>query len=366
MKVLYVGYYRERGDWGLFTKNNILALDSAEIDVAIRPISFSRNPTPPELVKFEKKDIEDCDVCIQHVFPNHMLATKKFKKSITILGNEFNHLDHSPWIEKLEQFDQVWVPSISAATRLTKTSIYPKLKVIPNCFDISRYISPQSPQSGNIFTQGKFKFYTMIDNNDYERLDKVIRCFHSEFDATDKAVLVIQTEEQDTSNINQRIAVVKDSLNLQKDASLYVKDVIVTKPIDESSDNMHNFCDCYVSNLNQRCLTSTEFDAMAFGKTPIVSSLTDATDCFGDKYSVSAIYQSNTKPSPTWKDTNNAKDFVILGCESETKNLMRSLYNEWLENPVTYTINKKKEAFETVKKFSFQEVGKTMKEILDA
>jgi hypothetical protein len=126
------------------------------------------------------------------------------------------------------------------------------------------------------------------------------------------------------------------------------------------------FCDCYISSLSQRSLFSEEFHAMAFGNTPIVLQDTDAEYYTGPKYSVSTVYETNAVRSELWPDISNGKNYIIKPCEKQTKAIMRELYNEWKENPATYKVNKKKEAFDKSEAFSIKSVGKIMKETLDA
>ena len=365
-KVLYVGYYKEYSDWGKFAVNNIKALMSADVDVACRSITFQDNRTPRDIFNVEKNQIDDCDICIQHLFPNHMLASSNFKKNIGILANEFVTIDHSCWVEKLNAMDQIWVSSPSAKEVLDKTVLRDKTVVVPFAFDTDVYKKQHPALKGGIESEGKFRFYT-ISNLDNPEIERVIRCFHSEFDHADDAVLVVQINGENTNGLDDRISKVKTNLGLQKDPTFYKKDIIVTKDeLAQSSDNSHAFCDCYVSSLSQRSLFSEEFHAMAFGNTPIVLQNTDAEYYTGPKYSVSTVYQTNAVRSELWPDINNGKNYIVKPCEKQTKAIMRELYNEWKENPATYKVNKKKEAFDRSEAFSIKNVGKIMKEILYA
>ena len=96
MKVLYIGYYKENSDWGKITTNNILALDAAGVDVVCRPVKLSQpRQISGRLKELEEKSVEGCDVCIQHVFPEHMVGAGVFKKNIGVIGGFFVELSHS-------------------------------------------------------------------------------------------------------------------------------------------------------------------------------------------------------------------------------------------------------------------------------
>lgn len=364
-KIMYIGYYKELSDWGKYAINNILAIDSAGFDIACRSITFSNNETPDSIKHIEKNCIEDSDICIQHVFPNHLLASKKFSKNIAILANEFIKINHSTWIEKLNEMDQIWVPSNGAKNLLKDTVIYNKTYAVPFAFDTTLYTKQQNRVNAGVESNGKFKFYTIGESNN-DGLDRVIRCFHSEFDHEDNAILVVQTNGN-ASNINEKITQVKNNLGLNRQASLYKKDIVVTAPdLYQSFGALHSFCDCYISNLNQRTLYSEEFNAMAFGNTPIVSKLSDSIDYFGDEHAVDSIYCTNTSPSQMWAGVNNGKDYKILPCDLQIKSMMRKLYEEWKQNPIKYKAAKKQKALERSNMFSIESVGNKLKELLNA
>ncbi len=45
MKVLYIGYYKEKSDWGRYATNNILALEKVGLDVVWCVNIFSKSTT---------------------------------------------------------------------------------------------------------------------------------------------------------------------------------------------------------------------------------------------------------------------------------------------------------------------------------
>ena len=82
MKVLYLGHYREGTGWSTSSINNILALNTLDIDLVTRNIRLTKElEVPEEILQLEKKDLQNIDVCIQHVLPHHLVATNKFKKA---------------------------------------------------------------------------------------------------------------------------------------------------------------------------------------------------------------------------------------------------------------------------------------------
>lgn len=72
MKILYIGNYNDGTGWGNAALNNILALDSAGVNVVPRAITFnnSNNTTNQRIKQLEAQSERGCDVCIQHTLPN--------------------------------------------------------------------------------------------------------------------------------------------------------------------------------------------------------------------------------------------------------------------------------------------------------
>ena len=83
MKVLYLGHYKEGTGWANAAINNILALNKQDVDLVTRNVRLTKETNvPEEILELEKKDLQNIDVCIQHVLPHHLVASTKFKKKI--------------------------------------------------------------------------------------------------------------------------------------------------------------------------------------------------------------------------------------------------------------------------------------------
>ncbi len=363
MKVLYIGYYKEKSDWGRYATSNILALEKAGLDVVCRAISFSGNETPREISHLEDKSLDDCDVCIQHVFPEHLVGTDKFEKNIAIFGNEFVTLDHSSWAEQLNQLDQIWVASEVAKDSMPK-EIKDKTVVVPHCFDKSLYTKNYKEIQVPELT-GKFKFYTVVDAYD-DQTETILRCFHSEFDKDDNVALILQLVGRETQeSLDVKKHELKKKISNQEDLSDCLLDMVVQRGQDpESIYQLHQYGDCFVTPSNQRCLPSSVFDALCLGSVPVVLEGTDAPE-YADEAVIKSVYRTIERSDSMWKDVYNAKNFVFTPCEMGMRQTMRQLYNDWLKDPMIH-IQKRKQGLEKAEKFSQESFGNTVKEVLNA
>lgn len=363
MRVLYTGYYREKSQWGSEATNNILALKSAGVDVVCRPIVFKNDrEIPLEVRECEQKPLDDIDVHIQHVFPEHLTYSDNFKKNITILRNEYVSVGHSPWIEHLGMMDEVWVPSHRAASSLPSDLL--NIRVIPKCFDVERYKSGVRPL--NIpDASDKFKFYTIIDGG-ATNIATFIKCFHSEFDTCEDAACVVQINggQELIQAVDSAITSAKQSLGIHKDPTLFDKDILIPNPESHDSAPVHQWGDCYVCTSAERSLTDKLFDAMAFGSTPIHAEDSDLSE-YGSEHSVKSVYAIPDCTDSNWGGTYNGRNLQLRACEAEMRQRMRALYEEWKNNPMC-DIEKKKKGLTKALDFDLQVIGKQMKEAINA
>ena len=184
MKVLYIGHYRESTGWAKAAIDYILAMDSVGIDIACRNVSLTgrEGTVPPKILELENKPIDDCDVCIQHVLPHHLVGTEKFKRNIAFFVCESSSIKTLPWFVQLQQMDEVWVPNDQMWNSLVSDGLCVpnSVKVIPHTFDINQYKKKNTDIQVNEI-HSKFKFYYIGDLNARKNLESIIRCFHSEF-----------------------------------------------------------------------------------------------------------------------------------------------------------------------------------------
>lgn len=374
MKVLYTGYYKEKSDWGRQTVNQILALESAGVDVVCRSIELGGGTeTPEELKHLEDKDDQYSTHCVQHVFPEHMVGTGKFTKNIGFFTNNFVRMDHSSWVEKLSLMDEIWVPSqLVLDHHLLPNKLTARTKHIPLAVDLNvfnqKYNNISIPEAN-----GKFKVYAMASSNDLNGLAWLVSTFHTEFDESDSAVLIIHIKV-DTQDGQKELKVVEDlsravktTLSLRKDPGDYQKDIIIASSLTERNKyELHNYCDCYVSVNTETTFPLSDIQAAGFGNSPIASDLCSIREYIGVKNEVRSVYQvKQTKERGIFADQTNGKDYYIRPDEMLLKTKMRQSYNEWKSNPMRYKLKAKVAALELLSEFSFESVGQKMKETLN-
>lgn len=366
MKVLYIGYYKEKSDWGRQTINNILALEKVGVDVVCRSINLSQSQQgcPPELMHLENKDASDADYCIQHVFPDHMVGSHGvFKKNVGIFNRHFTDISYTSWHEKLSMMDEIWITTLSDYWR------YKHILAL----DLDVYRTPYRqlniPEVGD-----DFKFYTIQHALDPIGLSWVIAAFHAEFDPSEPVSLILQIESDKANaqkcleGIDSLSRSIKSNLRLHNSLDVYKKDVIISSP-DITQTNrleLHQCCDCYVSSNSSNSLMLNELDAFAFGNTPIVpsGSVLGSGELEGLSL-VDSIFQSVQSDGGMWRDVCNGKDFYVRPCELGLRSAMRQAFESRSKNRTNSKRENRVSALAQLEPYSLENAGKIMKERLE-
>lgn len=366
MKVLYIGYYKENSEWGKMTTNFILSMHAAGIDVVPRAIELGPSRKPEGIIaELEKGSIEDCDICIQHVFPDHFVGSETFKKNIAILTNDGIEFAHTTSIEKLNQATEVWVTNTDTFNSINELLDVPVKVVHPAC-KIETY--KKQYDQVNLGLEG-FKFYTVL--NETPSTDNVLSTFHSTFDASEPVQLIIFSTNPDpnfSEKVNAYSKAIKKSLRIRQDVTTFIRDAIIHMPQASETDvyALHQYADCFISSHHGDAWPVTAFDAMGFGNTPIISNVGGASE-----FPVEAILPVDYAFGVSMIDgnvseINNGYDYFVQPCHKSIKSQMRKAFDAWKENPIRYTNDNKIRGLQSASMYSLEETGKKIKEALDA
>ena len=372
MKVLYVGYYCEKGEWGRAAINNILALEQAGVDVVCRAIQFAHKQCPPELLHLQAKDAHDCDILIQHVFPEHLVGSKKFKLNIAILANVVYDVSKSSWAEQLELVDQVWVQTWLGACSLQSCNSRLNIHKIPQAIDTS--IFTRSPDINIPAINNKFKFYTIGSLSDAEGLEQVLRTFHAEFRKTDPVALLMvlytssPEDTQKTSKFMEELSTkVKTQLKLEKDVGNYVQDMIITS--EEMSPELldiHAYADQYISCNRGLNMPLQEYYAVGYGSRPILSEKHQLGIDSTAIRTCATILKTHLSPvGGMFDEVDNGNNYRVIMCDADLREQIVAAFNSWKKSPVEETLDKKNRGLFAIKEFSMGVVGNQMKELIN-
>lgn len=376
MKVLYIGHYKENGGWAQAATDQILALDRAGVDVVCRNVTLTQNKqnVHPKLIELENKSSQGCDVCIQHILPHHLVGTDRFKKNISFLELESTSIKDLSWFNHLEQMDEIWVPNQDLLDSLKEDKIKSELKLVHHAFDIDKY-TKRYPDISIPEAQGKFKFYYLGDLNDRKNIESIITCFHSEFDRSENAALIIkvkkfaQNPEQLTNIIDGIILNVKQSLRMYPNPEGYSKDITITvEASEENIYSIHQYCDCFLCPSHGEAWSIPSFEAMSFGNTPICSNFGGPKEFITNDDNtgklIDGVYSVCKCSDAAFPDIFTGREFWFQPCEKQIRQQMRKYYNRYQQDPIKHKREAKIAGIESAKRFSYDNIGNKMKELL--
>lgn len=278
MKVLYLGVYRDSGGWAQATRDNIIALAVAGVHVVPRPIIFSpsKEPLPEIILQLEAQSARKANINIQHILPHMMEYSGRFDKNIGVYCTETSNFRASNWPEKLNCMDEAWVCSNQMEESARVSHVTAPIRVLPYATDVSKFFRSYKPFSHIRASDETFIFYTISSAIRRKNLAALIKAFHIEFESYEPVELLIKTEASPGLTANEtRYELekycddIKRGLKLRKND--YKNEIIIADSLpEEGIYRLHTSCNCFVSTSYGEAWCVPAFDAMGFGKTPIV------------------------------------------------------------------------------------------------
>ena len=367
MKILYIGHFREGAGWTKAAINNVLALSTQDVDIVCRDIKLTDNATEvPDLIKkYEENNLQDIDVCIQHVLPHFIVGSQKFKKNIACTCTENTTIKNTRWYQHLDLADEVWVPSYTNQKSLLKDGLK-NVKMIPYGFDIDSY-EHEELQLQNIGVNGFFKFYFIGDLNDRKNLPSVIRAFHSEFDRNEPVELIIKSHQAGLPDdvcgrkIQEMCNSIKKNMRMYENIGLYKNEIVVTQYLSDADiQKLHSIGDCFVCVSHGESFSIPAFEAMIHGNTPICSNEGGPATFIDPEnkntgYLINGVYTVCEHSNPAIPESATGKQEWFTPDEAELKKAMRFYF----ENREQMD---KKQGEKHAYKFDLKNIGQKMLE----
>ena len=293
MKVLYIGVYRDGTGWGQAAIDYILSLDAAGVEVVPRALKLNgRQHVPPERVlELESKSSRGCDVVVQHVLPHQMDYNGRMF-NVGLFASETSDFRASVWPDRLNCMDKVVVINRQQAEAARRSGVTVPIYVVPHATDISRFQRSYEPlESLRPYKErGDFLFYFIGEMVRRKNLAALLKAFHLEFDPSEPVQLVIKTDrpglppDESRRHVEAFCNEIKRGLKLHGGkVEHYKEEVVITDRLtDQGMMRLHATCDCFVLPSYGEAWAIPAFDAMAMGKTPIVTACTGFLDYLSD------------------------------------------------------------------------------------
>lgn len=191
MKVLYLSpYFDAHSGYAKAAQDEILAMDSVDIDVVPRPLIYSQNrcEVPPRILELEQKSMLGTTHCIQYTLPQHMTFNGRLKKNIGRFEVESSNFRSSSWTSHANCMDELWTVHESQEEVLINSGITSTIKTVAHPINTNRFNDLIDTPKNDTFS-----FYFIGEYSKRKNLEALIRAFHLEFSPQEPVELYIKT-----------------------------------------------------------------------------------------------------------------------------------------------------------------------------
>ncbi len=374
MKILYLGVYRDGTGWGEAASRYILALDAAGVDVVPRPIKLNtvQHVPPARVLELEKRSSRGCNVVVQHILPHFMDYCGRFDLNAGLYFSETSSIRHSSWNDRLNLMDLAIGCNAQMEAAALDSFVTTPYAVIPIPSDTERYARSWEPleRLRPLKDEGNFVFYTVGEMVRRKNLQGLLKAFHTEFAPEEPVQLVIKTSRPGMpphETHRHMVAFcneIKRGLKLYQggDPNHYKQEVIITERLsDDDVLRLHAACDCFVQPSYGEAWSIPAFDAMAMGKTPIVTNWAGYREFIGSSGWLVPCHEEQVFGiDDGFVDLFTGKESWASVDHRSLRRAMREAYeDEGLRQ------EKAGAGIKMATSFSYQKVGTTFREVLE-
>lgn len=367
MNVRYTGPALDYSGYGEANRHDIAALTSAGIGVSVEltrhTLEVSDFGKLGELVQSCTYKPLDYKIKILHTTPNiygQFIEPGKYH-----IGRVFWETDRLPgdFARGAQACDEIWTGSKFNADAIRKAGVTKPIYIIPEAIDTDIDVSMIKPFVAENNNEDVYNFYSIFEWTERKNPEALLEAYWREFEGRDDVSLTLKTYLDNfmpnkKREIDINIQKIKDRLGLKHYAPVYLYRELMDR---HQIYRFHKTYDCFVSAHRGEGWGIPQMEAMLMGK-PIIS-----TDCGGiheylngdEGYLVrkSMVPLSGNNRNSQWytRDQNWAEIDIV-----DLRESMRHAFKSGKENPMGDKARKL-----VMEKFSFEAVGKLMKERLE-
>ena len=387
-KILYMGVFRDQTGYGQSALDNILAIEKAGYDIVCRPVRMSNPKTKDKspIEHLEKGNLKNIDVIIEHNLPM-TFEKKENVKTVGFFDFETNTICKS-WTDSCNKLDEIWVPNIQQQHACLKSGIKVPVKILPHSVNLEKYKNKPKPLNTPLL-KDKCVFLFMGENTRRKNIAGLIRGYYAAFTEKENVVLVIKTSSpehnsQQTMQLMQKfIFDIKKATHIHADEKNYPPILVLTEYLSEEQlAQLHASSNIFVSFSHGEGGNLEAMDSLGWGNPVILSNwgfhpelCYDQADknwepdkemfrhcgeigvgwlisgqktlCFGQMNGNGEIYTGLEH----WFDV----------CIPDCVDILKIAYKEYIDGSLKL---RGKAAEQRIKSFSYENIGKTLKELI--
>ena len=367
MRVLYVGPYRDGIGYGEACRQYITALDKAGVEVACRPLKFTdrRSPVPDRIAELEKRKFDSYSHLIQHALPWYFARCGEVDVNVGM-----TYMETSPvpveWRHMCEQLDGIIACDHEMRDDMRRASI--PCEVVPMPCDVNRFAGERKmlPQLQRVKEGGYFLFYTLGELVHRKYLDGLLQAFFAEFHQNEPVKLVVKTsagtvgKEGIIQQVGQHVHKVRQAMLFPPETDQVV--VVGDWLSDGEVLDLHHTCDCFVQVSTGEAWSIPAFDAMAMGRTPIVTDDGGYREFIDEDtgWLVPGRQEHSTGNEPYYPDLFSSRQLWTKPDLLQLRRMLRQAYED------SELRQRKAEAgIQRTSLFSYERAGKRLVEVLE-
>lgn len=387
-KILYTSVFRDGTGYGIAALNDILAIEKAGYDISCRPIRMS-NPFSKEkciVEHLEKKDLKNIDIIIQTNLPQ----TFEKKEGIKTIGRFFFETNTicKSWVNYCNKMDEIWCSCLQQKFACINSGITVPIKILPCSVNLKKYENKPKPLNIPLL-KDKCVFYFIGENTRRKNIAALIRGYYAAFTEKENVVLIIKTSspghnsKQTMSLMQKFIDDIKKATHIHANEKDYPPIMILTEYLSEEQlAQLHASSDVFVSPSHGEGGNLEAMDAMGWGNPVILSNWgnhPELTYAQAEKYwepdkemfkhsgEIDCGFLVDGQLTCVFGQLNGSdemytgKELWFDICMPDFTKILIQTYLEWKDG----SLNKRGlSAKERIKHFSYENVGKIIKELL--
>lgn len=363
MKVLFISNYRDFSGWGNAAYNKILSMQSAGIDLYIRPIYFSENKRQCELLdELEAKSSKKYDYIIQYTLPHYY----SYNGPAINIGNYEceTTFKTSLWQKYINMMDCAWVSSTSSLDQSLLSDVHTKVSVVPNSIDLDYYKNHQLEADIDGIDKDSYNFYYVGELSKRKNISTLLRAFYCTFGPKENVNLILKLNKPGYSSgeVFKKFQELDEKIRYGlKLGNKHRKVICLTDylPMDNLTAIVKKF-NCFITTSYGEGWCIPAIEAVAMGQQVVYPSQSSIKDFAPDKYSypISVDLSTCYDAVDTLGNLYTAKDYWK---EPVFNSICRCMKMAVLDRGLI----SKNQIAQSVEKFSIENVGKAIKKELE-
>lgn len=388
-KILYIAPYRDGTGYSNAALANILCFRKAGYNITTRSVRMSEPKSKEKCIvdNLEKGDLKNISVVIEHNLPS-TFEKKNDLKTIGVFHYETTHLSNPLWIESMNKLDEIWVECIQQKCACINSGVIVPVKILPYSVDLKKYENKLKPLDISIL-KDRCVYYSISENTRRKNIAGLIRGYYAAFTQKENVLLIIKTSalgmnSQQTMKLMQGfISDIKKATHIHSDNQNYPPVIILTEYLSEEQlAQLHVSSNIFVSCSHGEAGCIPAYDSMGFGNPVIVSNWGNFPELCYEQAEKYWEPEKETFRHPGEIDVGwlipgqlstcfgqlNASQFEYRGtekwfdmCVPDCIKILQKSYSEWKDGSLE---KRGLAAKERIKHFSYESVGKIVKELL--